>query len=315
MAAAVVRPERIATDDAASPAPRRRRRRRSNGHRAFLIFQIPALVLFGLFVLYPVVNSFYVSLHTWNGVGPMKWVGLQNFRGFLRTSDFAQSTLHSLMISLLVTIVTGVIGVTVAGAIHFKMPGRGVIRTICFLPVMMPVAATATFWAAAFSPSGGIVNSILGGVGLGRDHAFIGSPGSALYVIVFVAVWAQSGFVMIFVLAALENIPSEIYEAARIDGASQVRTFVSVSVPMSRRVITLVAMLELIASFRLFSVVWTMTQGGPGTSTEIFPTVIYKEAFLYDHFGYGAAIAVLNTVIVLALIAVIALIFRPFRAE
>lgn len=307
-----VRSARI-SDPALRPA--RVGRGRRTGSRAFLAFEIPAVALFGLFVLYPVVNAFYLSVHSWNGIGPKKWVGLQNFRDFLRTSDFTQSMLHSLVIAILVTTFCVVIGVAVAGAIHFKMPGYGLIRTICFLPVMMPVAAIATFWAAAFSPNGGIVNSLLGGLGLGSDHGFLGSPSAALYVIIFVAVWAQSGLVMIFALAALENVPSEIYEAARIDGARQVRIFASISVPMCRRVITLVALLELIVSFRLFNVVWTMTQGGPGTSTEIFPTLIYKEAFLYGNFSYGAAIAVLSTVIVLGLIGVIVVTFRPFKAE
>jgi raffinose/stachyose/melibiose transport system permease protein len=120
---------------------------------------------------------------------------------------------------------------------------------------------------------------------------------------------------MIFILAAMDNIPSDIYEAAMIDGATRVRRFISVAVPLSRRVLLIVTMLIMIASFRLFTEVWTMTQGGPGTATEIFPTLIYKDAFLYDQFGYGAAIAVVSTLIVLAILMLYTLIFRPFKAD
>ncbi len=295
-----------------SSAPKRHRRR---GAHVFAMFQIPALVLFGLFVLYPVFDSFYLSLHSWSGVGPMHWVGLRNFTTFLSSSDFVASLQHSLLICLLTTVCSVGIGTVLAGAIHFRMPAHSIVRVVCFLPVIIPFAATATFWSAAFQPYGGIINAILGTLGLGAHHLFIASPDTALYPLIFVAVWIQAGFAMIFILAAMDNIPPDIYEAAMIDGATRARRFISVAVPLSRRVLLIVTMLIMIASFRLFTEVWTMTQGGPGTSTEIFPTLIYKDAFLYDQFGYGAAIAVVSTVIVLAILMLYTLIFRPFRAD
>jgi ABC-type sugar transport system permease subunit len=264
-------------------------------------------------MVYPIVDSVYLSLHSWGGVGAMKWVAFSNYTTFLSSSDFAQSTEHSLVICALATAFSIGIGVILAGAIHFHMPAHGFVRTACFLPVMIPFAATATFWTTAFNPFGGIVNAVLGSLGLGGHHLFLGSPNTAIYTLIFVAVWTQAGFAMIFILAAMDAIPSEVYESAMIDGASLMRRFFSFTLPLSRRMVAVVGMLELIYSFRLFTEVWTMTEGGPGTATEIFPTVIYKDAFLYDQFGYGAAIAVVSAVLVLALLVLYVRIFRPFK--
>ena len=266
----------------------------------FAVFQVPALVLFGLFVLYPVADSFYLSLHSWSGVGPMHWVGLRNFTTFLSSSDFVASLQHSLLICLLTTVFSVAIGTVLAGAIHFRMPAHSIVRVVCFLPVIIPFAATATFWTSAFQPYGGIINAI-SEPGLGAHHLWIASPDTALYPLIFVAVWIQAGFAMIFILAAMDNIPSDIYEAAMIDGATRVRRFISVAVPLSRRN----CYRHHAHHDRILPLVYRSLDDDPRRtrhSHRDLPSLIYKDAFLYDQFGYGAAIAVVSTLIVLAIL-------------
>lgn len=306
-----------ATDGASSTKllpPRRRRRRRGRGG-LFLVFQIPALVLFVVFVGYPIVDSIYLAFFSWTGVGAPVYAGLSNFTTFFKSPDFVPALEHSLLIAFGTTICSTLIGILIAGYIHFRLPGRRIVRTACFLPVIVPLTMSATFWAVAFQPYGGMVNTVLGELGLGSNHLWLASPKTALLVIIFVAVWSGSGFSMIVALAAMESLETEVDEAAVVDGAGTIRHFWSVTVPSTRRIILLIGLLGLIFNFKLFAIVWTLTAGGPGNATHIFPTLVYKEAFIVDEFGYASAISVVSFLITLALIGLYVTVLRPFKSE
>ena len=144
-------------------------------------------------------------------------------------------------------------------------------RVIWFLPGIAPIAAVSVFWSLAFQPTSGVVDAALGHLGLGSTHAWLSSSSLAIYPIVFVTVWASAGFAFIVLLSGMEQIPVEFYEAARLDGASWTRVFRSIMLPLVRPVIGVVALLEAIWTFNGFTVIWGMTQGGPGYATSTLP--------------------------------------------
>lgn len=289
--------------------------RKRRARRTFQAFALPATVLFAIFVLYPIGKSIYLSFFDSAGIGHDKFVGLANFRTFLSSTQFTEALLHSVLICAATTVLSTLIGIIVAGGVHIGVPGSALFRLACFVPFIIPLAISATFWNTAFQPTGGLVNNALGLVGLGDSHLWIGDPKTAIYPVIFVATWIQSGFSMLLILAAMEDISPEIDEAALIDGAGVFALFWQVTLPLVRRVILLSTLLQLIFSFRLFTVVYTLTKGGPGDATQIFPTLVYRQAFDFNQFGYASAIAVVSTVIVLAIIAVFIAVFRPFRSE
>jgi ABC-type sugar transport system permease subunit len=297
-----------------SLAFRTSRTRRFNGG-TWLIFALPAFVLFAVFVLYPIGSSIWLSFFQYSGVGPETFLGFGNYTQFLASADFLPTLVRSLFICFSVTAGSTVLGILVAGGVHIAIPGARIFRVACFIPFIIPLAISGTFWNTAFQPTGGLVNTVLGLIGLGDNHLWIGSPQTAIYPIIFVAIWIDAGFSMLLILAAMENIPPEIDEAALIDGAGPMAMFFQITMPLVRRVVLLTILLQMIFSFRLFTVVYTLTQGGPGNSTQVFPTLVYRQAFEFKQFGGASAIAVISTVLVLVLVGAFIAIFRPFRSE
>ena len=150
-------------------------------------------------------------------------------------------------------------------------------------------------------PSTGVVNQFLGAIGLGSAHTWLSDPSSAMYVIAFVVVWHGVGFAFLLLLGAMEEVPVSVHEAARLDGASGWRRFGSITLPLIRPVLGTVTLLNIVQAFNGFTFVWGITGGGPGNATEVLPILVYKQAFLFGHFGPAAAMAIIGGVILLVI--------------
>jgi raffinose/stachyose/melibiose transport system permease protein len=280
--------------------PGRRRRRRSTRRTAWIAI-LPAALAVLIVIGYPVLDGIRLSFTDWGGVGKPDWVGLANYRTAAHTSSVRHSIVLTLEYAAACAAGMVVVGAVLAAAVSGKVKGAAFYRVVWFLPGVAPLTAVAVFWSAAFQPGSGAVNGFLDVIGLGKQHAWLASPNTAIYVVTLVTIWSGAGFVFLLLLGAIEQIPISLYEAASVDGASRVRQFFALTVPLIRPVLVISAMLELIWTANGFSVVWAMTQGGPGEATQTLPILVYRQAFSLGNYGLASAMAALSGVILLVI--------------
>lgn len=264
-----------------------------------LIAVLPAVLLMALFVGFPAVQGIRISLSDWGGFGPVDFTGFGNYTSAITDSPFVSSLGLTAVYALLSMAGIVVIATLLASAVSARMAGSPFYRVVWFLPGIAPMAAVGVFWGIAFQPKSGIVNVFLGAIGLGSGHAWLASESASIYPTIFVTIWANVGFAFLLILGAVEQIPVSTYEAAKLDGASAIRTFFSITLPLIRPVLTVTAVLELIFQFNGFTVIWAMTQGGPGYATSVLPVLVYKEAFQQVSFGPASAMAVMGSALLI----------------
>ena len=257
-------------------------------------FILPGIILILIFIAFPAIASILLSFTKWKGYGDFNFVGLKNFiKMFTADRFFYVALKNSIIFSVFTTIGTVGIGFILAVIIDLKVKFWKFYRFIYFLPVVVSVIPLALLWVRMFDPYG-LINNILGKMNLEQlQRVWLGEPDIAFFIIIIVTIWQYSGFPMIFFLAGMQNINEEIYEAARIDGASTIQRIFRITVPLLRNVFSIIIMLQLIFSFKVFDIVWAMTQGGPAGSTEVLGTHLYQVAFRQMQFGYGSVVAVI----------------------
>jgi raffinose/stachyose/melibiose transport system permease protein len=293
----------------------RARKRRQGGFLAAVALAGPAVVLMAVFVAWPTLSNLSISLTSWDGVGKPIGVGLRNYADAIGDPLFWGALFHTLEFAVLSTIAGLVVGYLLASAIYERVRGGSVFRVIFFIPVMIPLTMTAIIWQVLLDPTEGPVNRFLISIGVASPPQWLGDVGLALPVLIVATVWQFSGFLMIVFLAAMSRIPPEVQDAATIDGVRTWTRLRWITVPMTGRVIAVMGVISLIAGLKVFDVVFLMTNGGPGESTQVLGTYLYKAVFWSQEVGYGAAVAVLMTVIVgVAAVAYLRLI-RPQPVE
>jgi ABC-type sugar transport system permease subunit len=254
---------------------------------------LPAVLLVVVFFGLPTVQALLLSLTRWSGVGAPRPVGVDNYVGMLGNPLFYATVGRTLLYSVLTAGGITVVATFLAACISAGVRGASFYRVVWFAPAVAPAAAVGVFWSTAFQPGIGTVNAILGGLGLGNQHAWLASTDAAIYVLVVVSIWAGVGFAFLLLLGGMEQIPVTLYEAARIDGASAVRQFFSITLPLVRPVLAITATLQLIWAFNGFTLAWALTKGGPADSTTTLPLLVYKEGFQFFRFGEASAVAVM----------------------
>jgi raffinose/stachyose/melibiose transport system permease protein len=285
---------------ASQPPPARRPRHRGP-RRGFLTgwaFAAPALIVYAAFLVYPAISSVSISFTNWNGISPTRaFVGLQNYVHMLHDSVVHTAARNNLLWALVTIAVPMALGLSLAIAVNSRIYLRPLIRTILYMPAVLPLVGVGTIWGWLFAPTGA-VNALLGDVGLGSlEHAWLGDSNTAIWAVMVPAIWVRTGFPMLLYLAALQSIPAEYYEAARTDGASAWQQFRRITFPSLRATHYIVLALSLIETARVFDLVYAMTDGGPGNSTQVMGTWMYFNVFQSYNFGYGTAIAVVITLV------------------
>jgi len=266
------------------------------------LFLLPALLWYLIFLGYPMFYSFIISLTDWDGLSRgSNWVGLSNYTSAIFQD---QVTILALRNNLIWTAGTLVIpttlGLLFAVALDQKLPARTLLRSIFYSPAVLPLVAVGLIWAWMYNPQFGFINEVLKAVGLGRfARGWLSMFETALPATFLTAIWTGVGFSMTVYLAALQGIPREQYEAARMDGATGPRLFWNITLPWLREAHVIVLSLAVINSFKVFDLIYTMTYGGPGRSTQVMGTWMYFNAFQYYHAGYGSAIAWIIAIITL----------------
>lgn len=268
---------------------------------ANVVTGVPAVLAIVVFLGVPVFQAIRISLSDWSGVGSIEFSGFGEYVRQLADPELYESLLRTLLFSVTSAAGIVVLATLLAAAVSRNVAGAAFYRVVWFIPGVAPAAAVAVYWSTAFQPGFGTVNVILGNLGLGSDGAWLTDPATALVPVILVAIWSGVGFAFILILGAMEQIPVSVYEAAQLDGASVVRQFFSVTLPLVRPVLAITSTLNLIWSFNNFTIVWGMTQGGPGTSTMTLPVLVYKEAFTSGDFPAAATTAIIAGAILLAL--------------
>jgi ABC-type sugar transport system permease subunit len=282
----------VASGDRAAPrATGMRRALRDNLH--WYLFLAPALLLLLGFMGFPLYRSLELSLYEWKGLLPRQWVGLENFERLFRDRYFWSALGHTIVFALAATVGTVGIGFLLALAISRRVPLHGLYRFAFYLPVMLPMTVVAALWARIYEPNYGLLNTTLSAIGLGfLAHPWLGSLDLSLPAIIVVCIWQYAGFPMIVLLAAIEGIPEDLYQAAELDGASEFQRMRDLVIPMIWPVLVSISVIQIIFSLKVFDLVWVMTKGGPAESSAVLGTYLYRRAFEQQEYGYASAVAV-----------------------
>jgi raffinose/stachyose/melibiose transport system permease protein len=279
----------------------------------WLLWVGPAVALTGLFVVYPAIQAVRYSFLSWPGYGPQRSAGLQNFRAFFNDAAGLRAIEHSVIFATFVSVGAVLAGTLIAIALDRRIFGYRTFGFLIFLPVLLPTTFIGVAWANGYDEYTGWVNAILGPVGL--SHPYLSDPRTVLYAIAAAAILAGTGFPMAIILSALGEIPADLHEAATLDGASELQRARYISLPLVRDAIATVVLIELIFGLGQFDLVYVMTDGGPGTRSEVMSTYVYHQAFADHRFGYAAAASLLMSLVVAALALVYVAIHRPGRIE
>ena len=273
-------------------------------------YLVPAGVLTGIFLVYPVLQTIRLSLFNWSGYGKEQYAGTSNFRHLYHDHDALTATIHSLEFALVTTAVTVGVGAVIALAIDRKIRGHRIFQFAVFLPVLLPSTFLALVWAYGLDPISGWVTHFLQFLGIGSGN-WLANPHYGIFAVALAYIFQNTGFAMIIILAALGDISPEIHEAATLDGVGVVRRSARISLPLVRDAVVTVSLLQLIYGFTNFDFVYAMVNGGPGTGTDVVSTFVYYQAFVSHQFGYGAAAALGASAVVALLAMVFMSIFRP----
>lgn len=259
---------------------------------------IPALVILGIFVFYPIVAAAYMSLTSWDGFNPeMPFVGLDNYLNLAKNPEFWNSLTVTVIYAAGVSVLSVLTGLVFAILLDAPIRGRGLYRTIYFLPVVTSSVAVAIVWKYMLDDSG-LVNNWLGHLGItGPD--WLQNRWIALAALTLLTVWKNLGFNIVLYLTALQGLPRSVFEAAEIDGANKLQQIRFMTVPLLRPMTFFVVVQALINSFQAFDLVYVFTEGGPRGGTDVLGMMMYRQAFRLGNFGYGTAISLVTLVLVL----------------
>jgi multiple sugar transport system permease protein len=301
------RPGRAAASPGGAPARSRRRSLRQLARAAPFI--LPSLAGVILFLLLPVVVVLLLSFVKWNFLQPPSWAGFGNFVTMTRDDH----VFHALLISAYYVLwnipIQTVVALGLAMLLNRRLPGMGVYRALFVLPYMSTPVAMAVVWGWLFNAQNGLINHLLAVVGITGPN-WLGDQATALPVIAMIATWQYVGYNMLFFLAGLQTIPPQLYEAAGIDGASAWGKFRRITLPLLNSTMLFVLVTDVIGSFQVFDQVYVLTQGGPGSATNVINYQIYTTAF--QNFDVGSASAM--SLLLFGVILVVTFIqFRFFR--
>ncbi|MEK3798304.1 sugar ABC transporter permease [Peribacillus sp. FSL H8-0477] len=260
---------------------------------AIIIGLLPALLLYTIFAIVPILQSFYYSLMEWNGFSEMKFVGLNNFKELFQDPLFWKSAKNNLFVVMASVLGQIPIALVIALLLNRKLKGAKFFRTIGFLPVVLSTVVISLTWSLIYNTKNGLINELLRTVGLeSLTQNWLGDTKWSMIAVCITVIWQFVGLYLIIFLAALQNIPEEVLEAAKIDGASEWMTTWKITIPMIWDTIIVAVILCISGSLRTFDLIYVMTHGGPAHSTEVMALYMFNETFNKLQYGYGSAVSV-----------------------
>ena len=280
------------------PKIRRRGKREWPG---ILLFLSPTLVIFGVFVLFPVVFSFYLSFQQWNMFSSgATFVGLANYAQIIRNPEFWMVLKNTFVYTLGTVPLNMILSLIVAYFLNKKLAGKKFLRTAFFAPVIMSSVAAAVIWRWVYEPNFGLLNTVLGWFSIPAVN-WLNDPTAAMFALIVMGVWKTFGVNMVLFSAGLQGIPEHYYEAAELDGAGRWSRFWYITIPLLSPTTFFVLVMSVIGSFQVFDTVYVLTSGGPLGTTKVLVFYLYEHAFKFFDMGYASAVAYLMFAIVFAL--------------
>lgn len=253
------------------------------------LYTLPALLLILVLIYIPIVLSGYYGLMDWDGIGEMKFIGLENYVTLIQDKMFWTSTWHSFLLAIFST-ASLLLYLAISLVLASKIKGSDLLRKIYLIPMLLSSVAIAQLWMKIFDPTNGMANKLLEFFGVENTPIWLADPAIALYAIFIPVIWQYAGFYILIYYAALKNVPEEIIEAAKIDGASPLQIAFKIKLPLISGVFKVTIMLAVVGSLKYFDLIYVMTGGGPNGASEVMASYMYKEAFKLNNFGYGSAI-------------------------
>ncbi|WP_046175696.1 carbohydrate ABC transporter permease [Domibacillus indicus] len=264
------------------------------------LYTLPALLLLLVLIYVPIALSGYYGLMDWTGIGQMQFIGLENYANLMKDEKFWASAGHSFLLGIF-SVLSLLLYLAVSLVLVSKIKGSDFFRKIYLIPMLLSSVAIAQLWLKIFDPSNGMLNKLLEMFGVENTPVWLADPNTALYAIFVPIVWQYAGFYILIYYAALKNVPEEIIEAARIDGATPLQIALKIKLPMISAVFKVTIMLSLVGSLKYFDLIYVMTGGGPNGASEVMASYMYKEAFELNNFGYASAVGFGLLVICLAM--------------
>ena len=268
--------------------------RRFQDNLTIFLFLLPALVLFLLFVIYPIFQSIYYSTFDWKGFGPAEdFVGLENFKNILSDKVFMIALRNALLLIVFSLLIQLPLSLMLAVMVGRQLPGRIFFRTIFFMPYVLSEVITAIMWVFLYNPNPdrGFINAVLVFFG-GEAQPWLGDTTLVLPSLFIALTWKYFGFHMLLYMAGLQNIPQEIEEAGRMDGANAFQNFFFITLPLLGSTIRTSVYLSVLGSIQQFILVWIMSKGGPVNASETLATYMIRFGFVRFQLGYGSAVAI-----------------------
>ncbi len=255
------------------------------------IFLLPVIFFVSVYVFYPIVDTFRTSLYKWNGISANKvFIGLKNWETLLHDKAFWSAFCNNIIVMILSVALQIPIGLALATFIEFGGKKMTVFKVLWFLPLLMSSVAIGFLFSYALMTQGGIISSLSHLFG-GGNVDLLGNPKTALLTVIGVMAWQFTPFYMVYSMAAYTNISTDVYEASILDGATKAQYFKKIALPLLSPSLKTAAILSMVGSLKYFDLVFVMTNGGPGTSTELMATYMYKHSFAKFNMGYGSTVA------------------------
>ncbi|TCP20775.1 carbohydrate ABC transporter membrane protein 1 (CUT1 family) [Scopulibacillus darangshiensis] len=290
-------------------------------HRKWLpfVYLAPVLVILVLFVYYPIFSNVYYSFFDWGSFSnTMHFTGLSNFINLFKDSVFFTALKNNIYYAIISEIILVGGGLVLAAILEDKLVRRYAtfLRTIYFLPVLISITVIALLFEFFYNPQTGLLNKLLESIGLdGLTRAWLGNGDTAIFAVIAMSQWQSLGYVAMLFIISIQKIPSELYEAARIDGAGKVKQFFHITVPQVKEMAFVATIMTLTQAFTVFNEPYILTGGGPGHSSEVLTTYLYHSAFNEDAMGYASAIATVILAITLIISVVQLKVFRSGEGD
>jgi multiple sugar transport system permease protein len=293
---------------------RRRGRVRRAGHqRAPWLFLAPSLIGLTLFSIWPMLRALYLSFTEYNIIQDPEWIGLDNYRRMAHDDQLTNAVRNTAVYATTTTVITILLALVLAALLNQKFRTRSFARASLFLPYMVSLSVIAIAWSFVLNPEIGVLAYWLQGLGIGSGQGILRDPDTAMAGVIAVGIWKNLGFFTVIYLAGIQSIPTELYDAAAIDGAGVMRRFRSITIPLLGNQTMLITVVATITNIQAFDQIYVMTQGGPSFRTDTMVNLIYRTGFEHLAFGYASALSCALAV-VLSVLAFIQVMFLRRRA-